>query len=170
MTPKSLLRHPEARSSIGELVSGGFKMVIQDREAATRASLVDRVILCSGKMYYDLTAQEADRSRSAIIRIEQLSPFPEAELAEALTAFDPSAEICWVQEEPENMGAWTFVRHRIRALSGREPLYIGRSERASPAEGYAGRHARRQQALVESALRLGRQPARVPTSPEAEPS
>ena len=151
MTPKSLLRHPRARSSLEELTTGTFQRVIPDAEVT---GPVDRVILCSGKVYYDLVAAAPERDRIAVVRMEQLTPFPEEHLRAALAEYPDTAEVCWVQEEPENMGAWTYVRARIRAVSGREPLYIGRSERASPAEGYAGKHARRQQALVASALRL----------------
>ncbi|MDH3734010.1 MAG: 2-oxoglutarate dehydrogenase E1 component [Gemmatimonadota bacterium] len=151
MTPKSLLRQPRARSTIGDLTAGTFQRVIRDPEAT---GSVDRILLCSGKVYYDLVAARPEKPGIAILRLEQLTPFPETQLRAALAAYPDSAEICWVQEEPENMGGWTYVRGRIRAVSGREPMYIGRSERASPAEGYAGKHARRQQALVESALRL----------------
>jgi len=83
-----------------------------------------------------------------------VEPLPEtfAELQAALAPYPDSVEICWVQEEPENMGAWTFVRPRIRQVTGREPTYVGRPERASPAEGYAGKHALNQRAIVEEAL------------------
>jgi 2-oxoglutarate dehydrogenase E1 component len=154
MTPKSLLRHPLARSSIGDLTNGTFQRVVQDDGLVDGPDRVDRIVLCSGKVYYDLIAAAAERVDVAILRVEQLTPFPEAQLRAALAPYAPSAEICWVQEEPENMGAWSYVQARIRAVSGREPVYIGRPERASPAEGYAGRHALRQRALVENALRL----------------
>jgi 2-oxoglutarate dehydrogenase E1 component len=154
MTPKSLLRHPLARSALAELSTGAFQPVVRDESLIRGPGAVDRVLLCSGKVYYDLIAAAPERSDIAILRLEQLAPFPETELRAALSSFAPSAEICWVQEEPKNMGAWSAIRSRIRAVSGREPTYIGRPERASPAEGYAGKHARRQRALVESALRL----------------
>jgi len=154
MTPKSLLRHPQARSRLAELTGGAFQPVVRDEGLGRGPGAVDRVVLCSGKIYYDLIAAAPQRESVAILRLEQLYPFPATELRAALAAFAPSAEICWAQEEPENMGAWSFVRARIRAVSGREPMYVGRSERASPAEGFAGKHARRQQAVVESALRL----------------
>jgi len=154
MTPKSLLRHPAARSRLSELASGAFQPVIQDTDTVSRADTVDRILLCSGKVYYDLSGARPEWDGIAIIRLERLYPFPEPELRDALAPYPSSAEVVWVQEEPANMGAWTSVRPRIRAVNGREPLYVGRSERASPAEGYAGKHARRQKALVESALRL----------------
>jgi 2-oxoglutarate dehydrogenase E1 component len=153
MTPKSLLRHPQARSSLGELTNGTFQRVVRDA-TVPNPSLVDRILLCSGKIYYELAAAAPERGDTAILRLEQLAPFPASELRAALSEYPTTAEICWVQEEPENMGAWTFVGHRIAEASGRDPLYIGRPERASPAEGYAGKHARRQRSLIESALRL----------------
>ena len=152
MTPKSLLRHPRARSTLRELTGGAFQPVIRDDGLGEGASSVDRIVLCSGKIYYDLVAAASPRTHTAILRVEQLYPFPDTELRAALAAFVPSAEIRWVQEEPENMGAWSSVRPRIRAVSGREPRYVGRSERASPAEGFAGKHALRQQAVIEAAL------------------
>jgi len=155
MTPKSLLRHPKARSRIGELSHGSFHRVIQDSDLAGRASAVNRVVLCSGKVYYDLMAAAPRRSDIAVLRLELLYPFPEQALRTALAPYPEDAEICWVQEEPENMGAWSAIRWALEEVSGRRPLYIGRSERASPAEGFAGKHARRQRALVDAALRLG---------------
>ena len=154
MTPKSLLRHPAARSTLDELAGGAFQPVIQDARVVERPEAVDRILLLSGKVYYDLVEAAPERTDIAIVRIERLYPFPEGELAAALDPYGPDAEVVWVQEEPANMGAWTSVRPRIGEVLGREPLYVGRSERASPAEGYAGKHARRQKALVESALRL----------------
>ena len=153
MTPKSLLRHPQARSPLGDLTAGTFERVIRDHEIQA-PSTVDRVLICSGKIYYELAAAAPERTDVAILRLEQLSPFPETALRTALAPYSTSAEICWVQEEPENMGAWSHVRARIAEATGREPRYIGRPERASPAEGYAGKHARRQRSLIESALRL----------------
>jgi len=152
MTPKSLLRLPQARSTLHDLTGGAFQPVIRDAGGGEGASSVERILLCSGKIYYDLVAAAPRRPHTAILRVEQLYPFPEAELRAALAAFVPSAEIRWVQEEPENMGAWSAVRPRIRAVSGREPRYVGRSERASPAEGFAGKHALRQRAIIEAAL------------------
>jgi len=89
--------------------------------------------------------------------VEQPYPFPAEELAAALAPYPREAEICWVQEEPENMGAWTFMRSHLRELIGREPVYIGRPERASPAEGYFGKHVHRQRRLLRTALRLPEQ-------------
>jgi 2-oxoglutarate dehydrogenase E1 component len=156
MTPKSLLRHPSARSSIADLSEGAFEPVLQDEEALARASEVERILLCSGKVYYDLLAAAADRperrTRAAIIRLERLYPFPAERLRAAAGAFPGDAELRWVQEEPANMGAWSFVRPRLEDLLGRHPVYVGRPAKASPAEGYAGKHAQRQNQLVRKAL------------------
>ncbi|MDX1578384.1 MAG: 2-oxoglutarate dehydrogenase E1 component, partial [Gemmatimonadota bacterium] len=138
MTPKSLLRHPRARSKIGEITSGGFHSILQDSEVVANAASVERILLCSGKVFYDLLAAAPKRRSIPILRVEQLYPFSHEALSAALAPYPDAAEICWVQEEPENMGAWTFLRSRLREVSGREPTYVGRSERASPAEGYAG--------------------------------
>ena len=154
MTPKSLLRHPAARSTLAELSGGAFRPVIQDARMVERAEAVDRILLCSGKVYHDLVEAARERTDIAILRLERLYPFPEEELEAALEPYPSAAEVVWVQEEPANMGAWTSVRPKIRKVAGTEPLYVGRSERASPAEGYAGKHARRQEALIASALRF----------------
>jgi len=155
LTPKSLLRKARTYSNIRELTDGSFQSVIQDPEAVTAGSKVDRVILCSGKVYYDLLAAAPVARNISILRLDLLYPFPEKKLREALAAYPNSAEVCWVQEEPANMGAWNSIRSQLREASGREPLYIGRIARASPAEGFARRYARRQKELVGVALRLG---------------
>ena len=115
---------------------------------------MDRVILCSGKVYYDLLAEAPTNRNISILRLDLLYPFPKEKLREALAAYPNSAEVCWVQEEPQNMGAWNFIRSQLRETSGREPLYIGRIARASPAEGFARRYASRQKEIVGAALRL----------------
>jgi 2-oxoglutarate dehydrogenase E1 component len=153
MTPKSLLRHPQAVSARHELTGGAFQPVIPDE---TDASAVARVLLCSGKLYYDLISSEAaaeSRSRVSIVRIEQLYPFPESALRDILQRY-ARAEVVWVQEEPRNMGAWSFVAGRLQQLTGTEPVYVGRPNRASPAEGYAVDHEREQNRIVREALTL----------------
>ncbi len=155
LTPKSLLRKTQTYSNIRELTTGSFQSVIQDPEAVAVGSKVDRVILCSGKVYYDLLAAAPATRSISIIRLDLLYPFPKEKLREALAAYPNSAEVCWVQEEPKNMGAWNSIRSQLRETSGREPLYIGRIARASPAEGFARRYASRQKELVGTALRLG---------------
>ncbi|WP_419160897.1 2-oxoglutarate dehydrogenase E1 component [Candidatus Palauibacter sp.] len=154
MTPKSLLRHPRARSSLADLTSDMFRAVLGDQGVTVEPHRVDRVLICSGKVYFDLLAETPAERDIPILRVEQPYPFPAQELEAALAPYPDTAEICWVQEEPENMGAWTFMRPYLRQLIGREPVYIGRPERASPAEGYFGKHARRQQRLLRAALRL----------------
>ena len=155
LTPKSLLRHPMVASAPVELAEGRFRMVIQDEEAVQRARDVRRVILCSGKIYIDLMAAEARASRPdvAIIRLEQLYPVPMRDLRAAIEAFAEADEVVWVQEEPENMGGWEFMRTHLQEICrGRTVRHVARPRSASPAEGSAARHAMNQQALVTQAL------------------
>ncbi|HEX5474780.1 MAG TPA: 2-oxoglutarate dehydrogenase E1 component [Vicinamibacterales bacterium] len=155
LTPKSLLRHPFVASAPSELAEGRFNTVLDDEAAAGRADGVRRLILCSGKMYVDLASSElrANRQDVAICRLEQLYPVPVRALRDLLDRYRGADEILWVQEEPENMGAWDFIRpHLVELASGRALRYIARPRSASPAEGSAGRHARQQQRLVALAL------------------
>src|SRR5690606_11990372 len=164
ITPKSLLRHPRAVSQLAELAEGGFQPVLDDDAARERAGEISRLLLCTGKVYYDLVTSERREaaSQSAIIRVEQLYPFPEAELAEVLERYPEVDEVVWVQEEPENMGAWRTLQPRLAALiGGRATLtYIGRPEQASPAEGFANAHEREQRRIVEAALTAAPAPKR----------
>ncbi len=155
MTPKSLLRHPRARSPLDDLVGGRFRPVLPDpeREGARR------VLLCSGKVYYDLVGSERreDEEDVAAVRLERLYPFPGEELRRALSAHSGAEEVVWVQEEPENMGAWSHVRPRLRELvrqldDGARLRYAGRPEMASPAEGYASEHEEEQRRIVDAAF------------------
>ena len=134
-TPKSLLRLRAATSAVEDFTDGGFRPVLPD-PARPAASEVTKVLLCSGKVYYDLAAWRTEHEvrDTAILRLEQLHPFPADSLREALAAY-PSAEVRWVQEEPENMGAWTYVAMRLPALlDGRPPLTVrARPASASPA-------------------------------------
>jgi 2-oxoglutarate dehydrogenase E1 component len=150
MTPKSLLRHPKATSPIAALSDGSFRKVIDDEAAA--ADKVRRVVLCTGKIYYDLLAarEQAARDDVAIVRVELLYPWPEPEVADVLGRYD-SADVVWAQEEPRNMGAWTFAEARLRE-AGCEVGYVGRPDRASPAEGYAEMHEKEQRRIVTEAL------------------
>ncbi|HEV3049598.1 MAG TPA: hypothetical protein VGX50_04780, partial [Longimicrobium sp.] len=172
MSPKSLLRHPLAASSIDQLATGTFQPVIGDASAAEQAEGVTRLLLCSGKVFVDLVgdneakrkarADIPDRDRVAIGRVEELYPFPEREIGELASSFPNLQEIVWVQEEPQNMGAWTFIAPRLRALVPDVSVqYVGRPERASPAEGSKHRHDQRQEALVHKAL-SGAPPAGSP--------
>jgi 2-oxoglutarate decarboxylase len=155
-TPKSLLRHPRCVSSLEEMADGGFRPVIDD--AAADPSLVARVVMCSGKVYYDLLKAREEKRQSdvAIVRVEQLYPFP-AEVAQVIARYSPSAELVWCQEEPQNMGAWRFVRERFQdgevPSGGRLPRYAGRRASASPAAGTLRAHTAEQEALVADALR-----------------
>ena len=154
LTPKSLLRHGTVASTPRELAEGRFRMVIPDAEAATHAKDVRRVLLCSGKVYVDLMASEhrGRRNDVAVCRVEQLYPVPMRELRGMLDSYPGAEEIVWVQEEPENMGAWDFIRpHLIEVASGRPVRRLARPRSASPAEGSAARHAINQQALVDQA-------------------
>ena len=156
MTPKSLLRLPQATSRLEELTGGTFQAVIDDPLAAEHRDQVERLVLCSGKVYYDILSGAAgvDRSRIAVGRVEQLYTFPGPELTALLARYAAVREVTWVQEEPRNMGAWTYLEPRLRhALRPGLPLrYVGRPERASPAEGYPAAHAAEQKRIVEEAL------------------
>jgi len=160
MTPKSLLRHKECVSTLADFGPGtSFKRILAETDQLTDDIKVRRVILCSGKVYFDVVAERRKRKIDdiAILRIEQLYPFPFSRLGVRLSQY-PNAEVVWCQEEPENMGAWLFVDRRIeRALSGlnARPIYIGRPEAASPATGSARAHVKEQADLVDRALTLG---------------
>jgi 2-oxoglutarate dehydrogenase E1 component len=163
MTPKSLLRHRLCVSGLDELADGSsFHRVNPEVDEIAEGEAVRRVVLCSGKVYYDLLQQrrEEDVRDVALLRVEQLYPFPEGTLAEELARY-PKAEIVWCQEEPENMGAWTFVDRRIEAVledmgaRARRPRYVGRPAAASPATGLLTRHNFEQKALVAEALGAG---------------
>jgi len=147
MTPKSLLRHKDCVSGIDEFTGGHFREVIDD--VVPRPDRVRRVLLCSGKVYYDLL-EKRTRDDIAIIRVEQFYPFPERMLRDALTHY-PKAELVWVQEESQNMGGWSFMEPRMRAM-GFNVHYIGRDASASPAVGSLRIHQREQAELVEAAL------------------
>ncbi|MGH2365759.1 MAG: 2-oxoglutarate dehydrogenase E1 component [Chloroflexota bacterium] len=155
LTPKSLLRHPLAASPPAELSSGSFRPVIDD-EVATRGS-VRRLVLCSGKVYVDLAATgRLPVEGLAVARVEELYPFPAGEIAELLAGYPGLREVVWLQEEPRDMGAWTFVAPRLRdLLAGRLPLlFIGRPRRASSAEGAHEWHLAEQRRIVEAAFDL----------------
>ncbi len=166
MTPKSLLREPLASSSLSDLSEGRFEPVVDDpRMASARADRVTRLVLCSGKVSLDLVKHEQYETseRVAVARVEQLYPFPVAEVREVLARYRRLKEVVWVQEEPKNMGAWHFVARRIRELVERGMLqYVGRRESASPAEGNAMMHRLEQSRIVSEAL------SGAPETPEAK--
>jgi len=155
LTPKSLLRHPLVASAPRELAEGRFRTVIDDEEARGRASDVRRVLVCSGKVYVDLAGSDrrAAAREIAICRVEQLYPVPSQALRSMLAQYASAAEVVWMQEEPENMGAWDFIRpHLQEAADGRPVRVIARPRSASPAEGSAARHGRQQQLLIDAAF------------------
>jgi 2-oxoglutarate dehydrogenase E1 component len=154
MSPKSLLRHPMASSRLEELSEGGFRPLIPDADAAERPDEITRLLLCSGKVYVDLMAAEArpEGGHVALARMEELYPFPAEAIAETIAGFPSLQEVVWVQEEPRNMGAWSFVAPRLLGLTGGLPMrYAGRPERSSPAEGRMERHIEEQARIVASA-------------------
>jgi 2-oxoglutarate dehydrogenase E1 component len=160
MTPKSLLRHPAAASSLEDLVSGRFQPVLDDVQSAEHPAGIERIVLCSGKVAIDLLAAaetHALRRRMAIVRVEQVYPFPERELESILASYPWAREMVWLQEEPRNMGAWSFMAPRLQALAGEHLSlrYAGRPERASTAEGQAETHSLEQARLLEEALAGG---------------
>ena len=173
LTPKSLLRHPMVASAPRELAEGRFRMTIDDEGARERAGSIRRVILCTGKMYVDLAGSDkrAAATEVALCRLEQLYPLPMRELRAMLDAYGSAEEVVWVQEEPENMGYWEFVRpHLIDVAAGRPVRSIARPRSASPAEGSAARHARQQALLVESAFApLATKPGRARTGTKPAP-
>ena len=184
MTPKSLLRLPAATSSLDELNSGGFRPLINDAEL-TEPDRVERVVLCSGKVFYDLNegrkkargssptpgspagqpgwgetvregSDESKEVRVAIVRCEQFYPFPQTALTEILAGYPQAKELVWCQEEPKNMGGWTFMESRLENLLTRceRPRYVGREASASPATGSYAVHTQEQQRLVLEALTI----------------
>lgn len=157
MTPKSLLRHPKVVSWLGEFTERSvFQPVLADWTIAD-ASAVRRILVCTGKIYYELVAARDARklTDTAIVRMEQLYPCPEAEFAEVLKKYPAASQVVWVQEEPRNMGAWAFVRGYIQPIldrQGRTIGYAGRPESASPSPGSLKRHNQEQAQLIEEAF------------------
>jgi 2-oxoglutarate dehydrogenase E1 component len=157
-TPKSLLRHPQATSKLEDLTSGHFRAVIDDASFRQNPERAERLLMCSGKVYYDLLpeAEKLGDKRPAIIRLEQLYTFPWTELRQVLPRYSGAKELIWVQEEPLNMGAWRYLEAKLRELVSEGPemdiRYVGRPERASPAEGYPAAHAAEQSRIIREAL------------------
>jgi 2-oxoglutarate dehydrogenase E1 component len=153
MTPKSLLRSEQASSRTEDFTSGGFSEILGSPEVGP-ADSIKRVILCSGKVYYDLlNHRDAEKiTNAAIVRVEQLYPLAENKLREAVKPFPKSAKLIWCQEESQNMGAWSFMEPRLWALFGREITYAGRNASASPAVGSLAMHKREQAQLIAEAF------------------
>ena len=156
MTPKSLLRHPRCVSKLEELAEGRFQPVLDD--TGVDALRVRRVVLMSGKLHYDVVQEREKRGATdvALVRLEQIYPFPGEEIARVLSRYPAGAEIVWAQEEPRNMGAWRFVREAFldgqADAGGRQPRYIGRKASASPAPGSHKLHVAEQEAIVRDCL------------------
>ncbi|BDU58393.1 2-oxoglutarate dehydrogenase subunit E1 [Limnohabitans sp. MORI2] len=154
-TPKSLLRNKDATSPVSEFTKGGFQTVIPENKAL-KADKVKRVLVCSGKVYYDLVKkrEELGADDVAILRVEQLYPFPHKAFAAELKKYPNATELVWTQDEPQNQGAWFFVQHYIHEnmLPGQKLGYSGRAASASPAVGYSHLHQEQQKSLVEGAF------------------
>jgi 2-oxoglutarate dehydrogenase E1 component len=155
MTPKSLLRLPAATSSVEELTRGGFLPVIDDAGVEDRSAVL-RIVLCSGKVFYDLSAarQKTGDTRAAIVRLEQFYPFPEKRLREIFDSYPRATQLVWAQEEPKNYGGWHFVESRLTNMlkNCERPFYVGRAASASPATGSYAIHELEQRQLVDDAL------------------
>jgi len=151
MTPKSLLRHPLAVSSLDQLAKGTFRGVMEDSEAEGTAATV---LFCSGKIFFDLLQRrrELNRPDMAIVRLELLYPFPQSQLRMVIKRFKQAQRFVWVQEEPENMGAWRFIRQRLEAVVGQPLAYIGRRESPTPATGFPHVFRREQAEILEGAI------------------
>ncbi|HEY3935646.1 MAG TPA: multifunctional oxoglutarate decarboxylase/oxoglutarate dehydrogenase thiamine pyrophosphate-binding subunit/dihydrolipoyllysine-residue succinyltransferase subunit [Gemmatimonadales bacterium] len=164
MTPKSKLRSKDAGSSLADLTSGSFHTVLDDSGIDERRASARALVLCSGKVYYDLLAEALKRGdeRPPIARVEQLYPFPDRELTDLLSRYPSLTEVVWTQEEPRNMGPWTFVEQRLSPIlpPGVYLRYVGRPERAAPSEGYSSAHSAEQARIVADALAAGSSPAK----------
>ena len=154
MQPKSLLRLPAAASRLEELASGSFQPVIDDAAAVSRRASVRRLVLSTAKVYYDLLASRGDDAAVALVRVDELYPWPGERLAAIVDAYPNVEEVVWAQEEPKNMGAWSYVAPQLRVATGNMLTirYVGRPERASPAEGYKEAHDAEQKRILAEAL------------------
>lgn len=160
MTPKSLLRNPLASSTLAELTSGTFRPVLDDARADGHEAEVTRLVLCSGKVAVDLEASplRAETPNVAVARVEQLAPFQTTAISQTIDRYPNLQEVIWLQEEPENMGSWTFMASRLQKLLNERSdrsltlRYVGRPERASPAEGSADLHSANQGKIISDAF------------------
>jgi 2-oxoglutarate dehydrogenase E1 component len=158
MTPKSLLRHPEVVSELGEFANGQFQRIIPETSVEVKAEIVKRILMCSGKIYYELRKQRETLKRDdvAIVRLEQLYPLNESLLKETLGFYPENTPVVWVQEEPENMGAWRYLFVKFGGkILGRNPLsFVGRPASASPATGSSAAHKMEQAKILEEAFKV----------------
>jgi 2-oxoglutarate dehydrogenase E1 component len=153
MTPKGLLRLKDAASRLEDLSEGRFQQLL-DASACDKEA-VRRLVLCTGKIYYDIVGHELANEDDclAIARVEQLYPFPVGAAYELIASYPRLDEVVWAQEEPQNMGAWRTIRHRLEEAAGGTPVrYVGRPWRASTAEGYPTAHAFEQDRIIRAAL------------------
>ena len=166
MQPKSLLRLPAAAVSLAALSEGSFQSVIDDAGAEGRQVEIKRLVLCTAKMYYDLLAAKGEGGEIALVRVDELYPWPGADVAAIVDRYPNLEDVVWAQEEPKNMGAWSFVAPQLRVATGNMLTirYIGRPERASPAEGYSKAHEEEQKRIVTDVLTLTPANARRKTS------
>ncbi|MGZ4060715.1 MAG: 2-oxoglutarate dehydrogenase E1 component, partial [Bacteroidia bacterium] len=151
-TPKKLLRYPTCVSSLKDFTTGGFQEVYDDSTADVKS--VKTIAFCSGKIYYDLIEAKAKEENSAvaIIRLEQLYPLPLIQIKEIIAKYKNVKEYLWVQEESENMGAWSYIHRTFEKLNLPAVKYIGRHESASPATGYSKLHTQQQQSIVDAVI------------------
>ncbi len=154
MQPKSLLRLPEAASKLSDLTDASFMPVIDDAAVMESRDSVKRLVFCTGKIYYDLVARRAPHV--ALVRVEELYPWPNASVEKIVDLYPSVEEVVWAQEEPKNMGAWTYVAPRLRVSTGNSLIvrYVGRPERASPAEGYLSAHKAEQERIITEVVAL----------------
>ena len=154
MQPKSLLRLPAAASNLEQLASGSFQPVIDDSSIGARADEVRRLVLSTAKMYYDLREANTGAADVALVRVDELYPWPGADVAAIVDRYPNLEDVVWAQEEPKNMGAWSFVAPQLRVATGNMLTirYVGRPERASPAEGYSEAHKMEQKRIVTEVL------------------
>ena len=171
MTPKSLLRHKACVSGLHEMGPGTyFDRVIGERDRIADDTDIRRVVLCSGKVYFDLAAERAKRKQKDvyILRVEQLFPFPKKALTEEISRFKNVDEIVWCQEEPRNMGAWTYIfeplEETLKDIGGKviRPSYVGRAAAASPATGSMKQHTEELAKFANEALTIGKTPKKAP--------
>ena len=157
MQPKSLLRLPQAASKLDELSQGGFQSVIDDPIASQHRDEVRRIVFCTGKLYYDMSLAATRNPNVALVRVEELYPWPHEEIMRIMDLYPVIEQVVWAQEEPKNQGAWTYVQPRLRASAGASVgvRYVGRPERASPAEGYMDAHQAEQARIIAMVMDTG---------------
>jgi 2-oxoglutarate dehydrogenase E1 component len=157
MQPKSLLRLPQAASKLEDLSQGGFQSVIDDPIASQHRDDVRRIVFCTGKLYYDMSLAATRNPNVALVRVEELYPWPHEEIVRIMDLYPAIEQVVWAQEEPKNQGAWTYVQPRLRTSAGASVgvRYVGRPERASPAEGYMDAHQAEQARIIAMVMDTG---------------